>query len=244
MRRILIAIAFLLSLTSVGHGAAVLDTANIATGNVEGSATLSFNVTTSGTNRGLVCGVAWYDFNGESKTATYDSVSMTHVGDAVAEGRTVSVFSLINPSVGTNGFVFAPANFTYDFVGACMPMTGVNQSALTGTIDTDSNSGGNVLSTTVTVPSGGISLSFGMQDVWPTCTGVTPTGTNQDERYDICTATPLIAGFGSSNTTDTGSVTHSYTLAPANAYQAVLTVPIDEAVVSGSTTPKRQIINY
>jgi hypothetical protein len=186
---------------------------------------------TAGSNLMIACDAAYH--NNTLTGFTYNAQALTQVdsespgGDLIAE-----VWRRVNPATGANT---AEVTFTgsANAVSSCRSFSGVDQATPFGTAVADSNTGGTALTATITIPAGGLGYDAGAQRVDGTCTGVTATGTNQTERYDLCNGAPSddVGGFGSTNTS-TGSSAQSYTLTAGGGYIALIAAPINPAAAT------------
>jgi hypothetical protein len=203
-------------------------------------ASLSWSHTvTAGANLMIACAAAYH--NNTLTGVTYNAQALTQLdsespgGDLIAE-----VWRRVNPSTGSNT---AEITFTgsANAVGSCRSFSGVDQATPFGTAVADSNTGGTALTATITIPADGLGYDAGAQRTDGTCTGVTATGTNQTERYDLCDGAPSddVGGFGSTNTS-TGSSAQSYTLTAGGGYIALIAAPINP--VAAAATSRRVIV--
>jgi hypothetical protein len=223
-------ILLLLLMASPAWGAVARDSGSTDSTSVgTGVASLSWSHTvTAGSNLMIACDAA-HHFNAVTGI-TYNSQALTLLDSETPAGElVVEVWRRVNPSTGAN-----TAEITFsgnvNAVGACRSFSGVNQSSPFGTAVADSNTGGVALSATITIPTGGLGYDAGAQRTGGTCTGVTATGSNQTERYDLCDggASDDVGGFGSTNTS-TGSSAQSYTLTAGDGYVALVAAPINPA---------------
>jgi hypothetical protein len=212
---------------SLAWGAAAVDSPNVVTGETGGVANFTLPVTTSGSNRALVCALHAGPSN---PSASYNSASMTNLGEADQNNRTVTVFALSNPTVGTNDLFTAPASGNFDIILGCVPLTGAHQTtaSLTGTPAEENDVSINGASLTITIPADGLGLSFIIFNRNGDCSTANLVS-GQTEIYDLCNSIQW-DNIGASYSTTSGSV--NFTWDPIGDYGSMFAVPINAAAVA------------
>lgn len=121
-------------------------TASSATGT---GSSYSGSHSTSGSNRGLIVAIYTNSASTTFSSVTYNSVSMTQKSLVQAQGYSVAVYSLSNPTTGSNtlAVTFGQSN-TYRIIS--QPLTGVNQADCVEAQNTGNDNTTNPVSISVT----------------------------------------------------------------------------------------------
>ena len=153
MTRILKRFGFALALNCVLASSAWSVVAFDATANslCTSCTSLTFALTTSGSDRLLIVGAGWGDTTGSITGVTYNSVALTSVTVVNNSSDANShMWQLIAPNTGANNVVISASETMSELVGGAVTFTGVDQTTPLGTAATNS---GNSTTITVTVSS-------------------------------------------------------------------------------------------
>jgi hypothetical protein len=202
-----------------------------------------FHTTAAGSDRMISVDVAGYHFGGTTVTGiTYNAAALTSVGSSTIEDMTVETWRRVAQSTGSNPVAITLSGNAH-IVAAPRTFTGVDQTTPFGTVATDANGGSTDLTAAITILADGLGYDAGIQRTNGVCTGVTATGTNQTERYDLCKTgldANSVGGFGSTNSS-VGAADHSYTLTAGGGYIAMLAARINPSAAPPPGTTKRKI---
>lgn len=201
-------------------GASVaFDASSSSPGN--GTNTVTWSHTTSGTNRVLLVLVNSFFADGEATGVTYDGVAMTLVGRWTSDPRQ-SIWSLVAPNTGTH-------NVTVTFAGpatangfmAAISFTNADQTTPTGTFSTNTATSSNQSVTSSSTDAAGLIASI-VGDYGGSVITIA-SGTTRENRS---------GGFAQAATQDGGTATTSWTTPSADLWtaSAVLVKPAGSAV--------------
>jgi hypothetical protein len=200
---------------------------------------LSWNHTTSGSNRLLIVGAAMDQFSGGSITGvTYNSVSMSIKATNTHDDHSLVMAYLVAPTAGSPLpiAISTDASLT-NLAGGGVSYTGVDQSTPLGTASQSDpadtcpdclSTGVMTPSSTITVPTGGMAQDVGydVQD-GSSCDSYGP-GSGQTERFNACDGAFVILIVGSTRSTS-GTFTWGATVV---SYEYHLAVPINAATTA------------
>jgi len=204
------------------------------------TSTLSYAHTCSGSNGLLVVGVTLkYASHITSTSATYNSVSMTKSvsrGNTTSQGNGTIIFTLKNPSTGSNTVAISTNAGEYIGSGA-ISLKGVDQTTPVEVTASDRNSSQNVTPTvSITTQSSNSLVIDCVAYTSPTIT----TGSGQTDRWkqDSCS----YYGAGSSESKETaGAVTMDWTISNSN-WWAISAIAVKEADIKTISVPTAKLV--
>jgi hypothetical protein len=233
-----LSLCFLVSIPAYGAVGVDADSSNNCTDcstltishTVAASATLLL-CSVSQTVGGTVSGLTWNKIN------DFTSVTSVDVGTG-GSGGTLSLWKLAGPTAGTLDVVITMSATIDSMAAGCTSFTGASATLGVPVTANDPIDSEPLLDgVAVTVPANGMAFGAGFY-TYGACTDEVPD--TATERYDTCADAGgnNSGAFGVTRTT-TGQI--NWTTHPSGAYEAVIGIPIDPAVVS-TRVPHRAIV--
>lgn len=150
-----------------------------------GAGPFTFSHTTSGANRVMVAGIAYYHPIATITAVTYNGVALTAIPSASADSGDyhVRLYALIAPATGSNTVSVSVSASVYELGAGVVTVTGAHQTSPTGTpvsatgndmtptVDALANSDELVMDTLSIIHSGTLSVGAGQTSQWNTTVG-------------------------------------------------------------------------
>lgn len=186
---------------------------------------LQFNHTCTGSNRGLIVGVGFWDPVPDVTGITYNSVAMVDEGQAGTGGlfAQAHLFSLIAPATGLNEVDISTSGGSIEILGGGASYTGVDQTTMLGAAPSTATGTGTAPSTTVTSETGEMVVDVAGLDG---SGGTVTADGGQTEAWKIDGVSNPIGG--SSYESGASSVTMSWT-SSASIDWAIIAAPLNAA---------------
>lgn len=195
-----------------------------------GAGPFTMSHTTSGSNRVMVVGIAYYHPSAVITACTYNSVSLTAIPSAAADmgDYHVRVYGLIAPDTGSNTVSFSASLAMYGFGIGVMTYTGAHQTAPFGI---PASATGNDTDPTVDVLAAADELA--MDTLCILHSGTLSAGSGQTSRWNAIQSTGFIKYAGSTEP-GAGAITMSWANTSSQPW-ALVAVPVKPVAAGGGS---------